>query len=106
MDKQKTAEATPVGAATYIETVYGIKTFARALMIDDAQSIMDLMDDFSDHNAKAAHARITELEAKLQKCREGLEVIVKYEQRGRDKGEPRISDHWFDIAKTALKETE
>ncbi len=33
-------------AAQYITTVYGQRTFARALELNDAESIMDLMNDF------------------------------------------------------------
>lgn len=43
-------------AADYIETVYGTRTFARALDCNDAMSIMDLMQDFSDYNLEKSHA--------------------------------------------------
>lgn len=43
-------------AANYIETVYGTKRFARTLVVDDAQSLMDLMQDFSDFNLKQSKA--------------------------------------------------
>lgn len=38
--------------ADYIVNVYGKKTFARAVELNDVESLMDLMDDFSDHNLK------------------------------------------------------
>lgn len=43
-------------ASEYIEAVYGTSRFARTLVVDDAQSIMDLMQYFSDHNVKASEA--------------------------------------------------
>lgn len=39
-------------AANYIETVYGTRPFARSLVVQDAQSVMDLMQDFTDYNVK------------------------------------------------------
>lgn len=60
-----TKEKAQPGSATYIETIYGTKTFARALMLDDAQSIMDLMDDYADHANKPYQSRISDLESIL-----------------------------------------
>lgn len=68
-EETKPKSADPMGAATYIETVYGTKTFARALTLDDAQSIMDLMNDFSHHNSKSLQSRISELEAEIDLIR-------------------------------------
>lgn len=48
--------------------------------------------------------QIKELEAERDKYREALQNIVDYENRGRDNGEPRISDHWFNIAEQALNQ--
>ena len=39
-------------AAEYIETVYGTRTFDRAADVNDASSLMDLMQDFSYSNVK------------------------------------------------------
>ncbi|MES2593170.1 MAG: hypothetical protein V4608_14910 [Bacteroidota bacterium] len=40
-------------AEEYITKVYGNKTFARALDLNDSESIMDLMNDFASHYANA-----------------------------------------------------
>ena len=47
----------PIKSATeYIETVYGTERLARTLITEDAISVMDLMQDFSDHNHKESKA--------------------------------------------------
>lgn len=75
-EETKPKSVEPIGAATYIETIYGTRTFARALMLDDAQSIMDLMNDFSDHNSSLLQSRIVELEAREAKYKEALNCLV------------------------------
>jgi|GEM_PF-5994564 len=52
-------------AAEYIETIYGGRNFARCIITDDAVSLMDLMEAFSNHCNKENIDRITELEKKL-----------------------------------------
>jgi hypothetical protein len=73
----KTVTTPITGSADYIEKVYGTRTFARALMVDDAKSIMDLMDDFSDRNAAPFHKRIAELEAGLKQCQSDRDELQK-----------------------------
>jgi len=39
-------------ASKYIMEIYGTRPFARAIELNDADSVLDLMDDFSDYNSK------------------------------------------------------
>lgn len=69
---------------------------------DDCGHLMDLFaDDREEYNS-----RIAELEKQNAVYREALDKIIEYENRGRAKGEPRISDHWYNIAKQALSSKE
>lgn len=77
-DRNPQDNAPQSGSATYIETVYGTRRFARSLILDDAQSIMDLMDDFSDSQTAPLKDRIAELEAQNKSYREALEGIKAY----------------------------
>lgn len=64
-----------IGSATYIETIYGTSKFARTLLLDDAQSIMDLMDDFSIHNNALYQSRTSELEAERDQSNRKLTFL-------------------------------
>lgn len=68
-------------AAEYIETVYGTRTFARAVDVNDAVSLMDLMQDFSNANCKELLEGIRILVERMEENGLGnFPSVVKYRQ--------------------------
>jgi len=53
-------------AAEYIKTVYGTRTFARAVDVNDNASLIDLMQDFSDRNVKELTEMLTKISLSLE----------------------------------------
>jgi len=70
MKEQKTASG-------YIETVYGTSRFARTLAVNDAQSIVDLMQDFSDQQNAELRDQLKETENILDASTYNLKRVVK-----------------------------
>lgn len=71
----------------------------------DKQTVFD--------NAAKSENRLREAYRKQEALRdaapellEALTNIVEYEERGRNNNEPRISEHWYNIAKQAIKKAE
>lgn len=84
-----------VGAAYYCTTPEEAHEALYAQAVADVETIDSVyFDGAKGTTASVIHAAPAMLEA--------LENIVGYENRGRAKGEPRISDHWYDIAVAAI----
>lgn len=93
----------------YIETVYGTSRFARTLVVDDAQSIMDLMQDFSDHNVKASEST-TLLDDFAKAAMQGI-LSAQTEMRANGAwhtptGAIQIAEEAYDIATAMMQERE
>lgn len=70
MKEQKTA-------SEYIETVYGTSRFARTLAVGDTQSIVDLMQSYSDQQNAELREQLKETENSLDGATYNLKRVVK-----------------------------
>lgn len=52
VEKEPETPQSPISSRQYIEQVYGTSTFARSIECKDAESLMDMMDDFLDWAVK------------------------------------------------------
>jgi|SRR5690606_22538474 len=123
--KQAAAEKYPISGGLVINSI------KRGVFIAGAETILDnpkewglvSKDEVNKANSKWAKAYshndqekntalmncindIEILQTENTRLREALESIISYEDRGMAKGEPRISETWYNKAKEALKNNE